>query len=208
IYHFNNDLNFTFENYLWWVYLNLIFGLPLGIIINLINQYFLLKKHVKAADILNNTFRISTRENFQKETGKKDISLEFEKEHNSLNKLKKNDESIERLEFEVDKFNKVKIGIGKIIYIEAFGNYINIIYNDNGIKKVIVRETITKIERKVIESKDLYRTHRSYLVNLKKIDKIDGDSQGLKLHLELIDKVIPVSRNKIKEFRKLITTII
>jgi DNA-binding LytR/AlgR family response regulator len=43
------------------------------------------------------------------------------------------------------------------------------------------------------------------MVNLQNIEKVTGDSQGLKIHLRDFDKVIPVSRNKIKEFRKHIT---
>ncbi len=205
IYYFNNNRSFTFENYLWWVYLQFIFGLPLGIIINLFNQYYLLKRHIKAADILNNSFRISNRQNFQKSYEKGDIPLETGKEQSFLKELEKY-KSGQQLEFEVDKFKKVNINVKNIIYIEAFGNYINIVYNHNGIKKITVRETITNIEKKVNRSEILYRTHRSYLVNLTEIEKIEGDSQGLKLHLKLNDKVIPVSRNKIKEFRKLITS--
>jgi len=110
------------------------------------------------------------------------------------------------LEFEIDRFKKVNIEPENLIYIEAFGNYINVIYADNDIKKITVRETITNIEDKMEGVIIIYRPHRSYLVNLQKVEKITGDSQGLKLHLKSIDKVIPVSRNKIKEFRERITS--
>ncbi|MEJ2614597.1 MAG: LytTR family DNA-binding domain-containing protein [Ignavibacteriaceae bacterium] len=206
IYHFHNSQNFTFKNYLWWIYLQFIFGLPLGIIINLFNQYFLLKKHVKAADSINNLFKTSEVQNFQKSTVKINASPEYEKELNNSNELENRYSSVKLLEFEVDRFKKVNIDVENIFYFEAFGNYINIVYFDNGVKRITVRNTITNIEHKVSESKVIYRTHRSYLVNLEKIEKITGDSQGLKLHLKSIDKVIPVSRNKIKEFRKMVVS--
>jgi DNA-binding LytR/AlgR family response regulator len=206
IYHFHNNQNFTFKNYLWWIYLQLIFGLPLGIIINLFNQYFLLKKHLKAAESINNLFRASAQHDLKKSTEKSDIYQEFEKELNYSNELKNHYVSIKQLEFEVDKFKKVNIDIGNIIYVEAFGNYINVIYIDNDLKKITVRDTITNIEQKVRKAKVIYRTHRSYLVNLKKIEKIKGDSQGLKLYFKFVDKAVPVSRNKIKEFRKMVTS--
>ncbi len=207
IYHFNNNRNFTFENYLWWVYLQLIFGLPLGIIINLINQYYLLKKHLKAADSINSSFKASLIQNFQKDSiDKRGISPELEKEKKISEKSDNQDSLVKQLEFEVDKFKKVNIEIENIIYVEAFGNYINVFYIDNGVKKITVRDTITNIEHKIKEAKVIYKPHRSYLVNLQTIEKITGDSQGLKLHLKLTDKVVPVSRNRIKEFRKLITS--
>jgi len=40
-------------------------------------------------------------------------------------------------------------------------------------------------------------------VNLQHIHHITGDARGLKVHFKDIDNVIPVSRNKIKEFRSL-----
>ena len=52
IYKYQNNHNFTLGVYLWWVYLNLIFGIPLGIVINLVNQYYLLKKHIKIEELI------------------------------------------------------------------------------------------------------------------------------------------------------------
>lgn len=200
IYHFNNNRNFTFKTYLWWLYLQFIFGLPLGIIINLVNQYYLLKKHVKAADSISSFINTSALQNSHT-LEKTDIDTDYEKKKKVPGELKEHDVPIKQLEFEVDKYKRVKIIIDNIICVEAFGNYINIIYLDAGVKKATVRETITNIERLISESKVIYRTHRSFLVNLTKLEKITGDSQGLKLQLKFIDKEIPVSRNKIKEFR-------
>jgi hypothetical protein len=176
IYQYNIYQYFTFNTYLWWVYINLIFGLPLGIIVNLVNQYYLLKKHLKIADDVNKT-------------------IETKNHHTSVNPL----------EFEIDKFKKVQVEVDNLIYIEALGNYLNIVYDNDGIKKITLRETITNIEQRIGASEIIYKPHRSYMVNLQNIEKVTGDSQGLKIHLRDFDKVIPVSRNKIKEFRKHIT---
>jgi hypothetical protein len=174
IYQYDNYRNFTFNTYLWWVYINLIFGLPLAIIINLFNQYYLLKKHLKIADSINKTIGIKN-------------------QHSSVNQLV----------FEVDKYKKVQIEVDNLIYVEAFGNYVNIVYGCNGIKKVTIRETINSIEQKISPSEMIYKFHRSYLVNLHYISNVTGDAQGLKIHFKDIDIAIPVSRNKIKEFRLL-----
>jgi hypothetical protein len=174
IYQYDNYRNFTFNTYLWWVYINLIFGLPLAIIINLFNQYYLLKKHLKIAASINKTIGIKN-------------------QHSSVNQLV----------FEVDKYKKVQIEVDNLIYVEAFGNYVNIVYGCNGIKKVTIRETINSIEQKISPSEMIYKFHRSYLVNLHYISNVTGDAQGLKIHFKDIDIAIPVSRNKIKEFRLL-----
>lgn len=174
IYKFNTFQEFTFKNYLWWAYLQLLFGVPLGIIINLANQYFLIKKHLKIAVNINN-------------------SIELKNEHVPQSQL----------EFEVDKFTKVNIDINNLVFIEALGNYLNVTYENNGVKKITIRETIYNIEQKTNSTNIIYKPHRSYLVNLQYIHHITGDAQGLKIHFKEIDNVIPVSRNKIKEFRSL-----
>jgi hypothetical protein len=174
IYKYNTFQEFTFKNYLWWAYLQLLFGVPLGIIINLVNQYYLLKKHLKIAANINNS-----------------IEKKNELVSQSL------------LEFEVDKFTKVNIDINNLVFIEAFGNYLNVTYVNNGVKKITIRETINNIEQKICSTNIIYKPHRSYLVNLQHIHHITGDAQGLKVHFKDIDNIIPVSRNKIKEFRRL-----
>ena len=188
ILRYNSSDDFTFKNFLWWFYIQVIFGIPLGIIINLVNQYYLLKKHVKIATNINNTIH-------------KEWSSGFEE--TKYENLACYDENI--LEFETDKFNKVRLSAEKIVYVEALGNYLNIFYRDNEFTKITVRETLSNMEQKLENVKQIYKPHRSYLVNLQDIENVTGDSQGLKVHLKSINKLIPVSRNKIKEFKLLIT---
>jgi len=168
--------SFTFSTYLWWVYLNLIFGLPLGIIINLVNQYYLLKKHLRIANHINQ-------------------SIVTENQHFSDNLLK----------FEIDRYKKVQFDVDKLIYVEALGNYVNIFYLDEGIQKITIRETITNLEKQIGKSDFIYKPHRSYLVNMQHIKNITGDAQGLKIHFSGMENVVPVSRNKIKAFRELMS---
>lgn len=192
---FNDFHDFTLKNFLHWVYIQLVFGIPLGIIINLVNQYYLLKKHNKIADNINNTVEKEKLEQVQPIL-----------EPNKQNRFPNNE--LIPLEFEIDKFSKVMFDVDNLIYVEAFGNYINIIYHYEEIRKITIRETISNIEQKIGASKLIYKPHRSYLVNLQNIQNVSGDSQGLKIHLNGYDKVIPVSRNKIKEFKMIVATIL
>lgn len=176
---YNVYTELTFRKYLWWVYIQLLIGVPLGIIVNLVNQYYLLKKYLKIADNINHSMRID----------EKLISGTL-------------------LEFEVDNLKTEKVEVEKLIYVEALGNYINIVYICDTNRKITIRDTITNIEQRIGNSEIIYKPHRSYLVNLKNIGSITGDSQGLKIHLKDSDKIIPVSRNKIKEFKKLVADIV
>lgn len=179
---------FSFENFLWWVYIQLIFGVPLGVIINLVNQYYLLKKHNKIADNINNAVEKEKLEQSQ-------TSLEQDQQKRIPNNESK------QLEFEINKFEKVTFGVDNLIYVEALGNYINIAYYNKENRKITIRETISNVEQKIGVSKLIYKPHRSYLVNVQNIENVTGDSQGLKIHLKDSEMIIPVSRNKIKEFR-------
>lgn len=187
---YNTFQEFTFKNFLWWFYIQLIFGVSLGIIINLFNQNYLLKKHHKIAGNINSIVKKEKLEQTQ-------AKMEHDISNNETNLL----------EFEIDKFNQVTFSLNNLIYVEALGNYLNIAYHTKENRKITIRETISNIEKKISNSKIIYKPHRSYLVNLQFIENITGDSQGLKIHLKGFEKVIPVSRNKIKEFRKLATTI-
>lgn len=51
---YNASYDFGFKNLSWWVLLQIVFGVPLGIIINLVNQFYLLKNHLKIGASVNN----------------------------------------------------------------------------------------------------------------------------------------------------------
>lgn len=95
-----------------------------------------------------------------------------------------------------------KVDTQSILYIEAMQNYVNVYYTaDNEINKEVIRNTLTAIE-KAIASPSIVRCHRSYLVNIDKINKVEGNAQGLQLHLrDIKEKLVPVSRKYIPIFK-------
>jgi hypothetical protein len=166
--------HFTFEGYVTLMMYIFVLGFSIASIMSVVNQNYLLKKHHKIAEALN-----------------KNLSKE------SLPSPEN------QIEFIINKYRKIRFPLYKLFFVEAVGNYISIIYENNGIKKDTIRETISGIEKKVCSSEELFRTHRSYIVNIRYIEKIIGDSQGLKIHLKGIDTTVPVSRSRIKKFREL-----
>ncbi|MCW3082787.1 MAG: transcriptional regulator [Bacteroidetes bacterium] len=71
-----------------------------------------------------------------------------------------------------------KIVINDISYIQALGDYINIFVND---KRHTVHMTLRGIEEKLPVDK-FYRVHRSYLINLDKIDFIEKETAYIDKH--------------------------
>jgi len=86
---------------------------------------------------------------------------------------------------------------------EIESNYIDIFYLENGQKsKKPIRTTLRKMEQNHGDLKQFARCHRTYIVNLDKVDSFEGNSRGY--IITLIDDLgnIPVSRgyiDKIKE---------
>ena len=63
------------------------------------------------------------------------------------------------------------------------------------IKKCLLRKTLTEIEEEIKrQCQHIRRCHNSYIVNIKQIESISGNSAGYRIILNNIDSPIPVSR--------------
>lgn len=103
--------------------------------------------------------------------------------------------SYKRLSFNVNGC-LVFIDAQKIIYAEAEGNYTTIYTDDE--EKLVLTQKLKEVEE-MLNTKQFYRIHNSYIVNLFKIKKyIKGDG----LVIMENNKEIPVSRNKKNDFIK------
>lgn len=71
-----------------------------------------------------------------------------------------------------DKSKLVKVNVGSILWAEANDNYAFVITPE---KKYLISLTLKKIEER-LPKEQFYRVHRSYLVNLSKIDSISEAS--------------------------------
>ena len=78
----------------------------------------------------------------------------------------------------------IKVMLDEILYVEADRNYCNIITAN---QNYLVVNSLNTFAEKLVNS-DFIRVHRSFIVNLKKLDAV-ADS-----HLEINRKVIPVSK--------------
>lgn len=84
-----------------------------------------------------------------------------------------------------------------LLYIAAADNYVEAVYRSgNGIKKKLLRNTLSAMEALSGEYPELYRCHRAYLVNLTRVRNITGNSQGCKLVVDGLEVALPVSRSQ------------
>jgi DNA-binding LytR/AlgR family response regulator len=96
----------------------------------------------------------------------------------------------------------LNLDIDHLIYLEAAQNYVEIYFlNDQGeIERKLVRNTLKNLEEQLHHIHSIIRTHRSFMVNLSHIRKVEGNAQGLQLQLSVSSKIIPVSRSRIRDF--------
>ena len=81
---------------------------------------------------------------------------------------------------------KLKVYSTKIKWVEAFGDYIKIITDDDS---HLVLSTMKSFENELPPGKFL-RVHKSYIVNVERIDKFNSK------FAEIGNTKIPISRNK------------
>ncbi|MBW6537509.1 MAG: LytTR family transcriptional regulator [Mariniphaga sp.] len=94
--------------------------------------------------------------------------------------------------------------LSQFIYAESESNYVNF-YLQTGEKmqKKVIRNSITDVEQQLAHIPFFVRTHRAFIVNLKKINSKKGNSLGYRLRLQGTDAEIPVSRNNTRTFSQL-----
>ena len=93
---------------------------------------------------------------------------------------------------------------GQLIYAESDSNYVNFyLISSDKVQKKVIRNSITDVEQQLSHIPYLVRTHRAFIVNLKKIKSRKGNSLGYRLRLQGTDAEIPVSRNNTRHFSQL-----
>jgi len=80
-----------------------------------------------------------------------------------------------------------------IIYLKAEDNYVTVFFiKENNVEKVTLRSTLSEIEEQVLNSEFLVRCHRSYIVNIRKINRILGNARKYSLKINEVHDEIPL----------------
>lgn len=112
------------------------------------------------------------------------------------------DEKTEVILNSENKNEGMVIFLDSLLFVSSIDNYIEVNYLDNGIqKRSLLRYSLSGIEQDNTDISEIFRCHKGYIVNKRKIESVTGNAAGYKLKLKHFDDLIPVSRQWNKEIK-------
>ena len=98
---------------------------------------------------------------------------------------------------ESGKNKSLEISTSELICIQSEGgNYATVYWQDEmGTQKELLRLTLLNFLEKVDPDMNIVRCHKSYIVNLDKVENVHGNARSLMLEIKGLDFEIPVSRS-------------
>ena len=127
--------------------------------------------------------------------------------NNALIKREQNPE--DNLQIVLNSENKNEgfmISIASLLYITSFDNYIDVYYFKNKlVEHKLIRYSLASVEEDNRNIDEIFRCHKSYLVNKLNIESVSGNAAGYKIKLHDCDMLIPVSRKWNKTLSVLLT---
>lgn len=156
----------------------LLLGLAPVAILVVVNQNKILKRYLQSA--LELVKKLEP-EDVQKDNLNEEIVIESDNKSESLN-----------------------LNIRDLVLVKSANNYIEVYWkNHDEIKKKLLRNTLTRVEKQLKPYSDFIRCHRTSLINGQYVEKLSGGIQGNQIKLYLIEEPIPVSRQyslSVKEY--------
>jgi DNA-binding LytR/AlgR family response regulator len=113
--------------------------------------------------------------------------------YEQMHKINEDEEHI----FVKSNLKKRKVILNDIKWIEALGDYIKLVTDE---ANIVILSTMKAFEKQLPEDKFL-RIHKSYIVNLEKIEKFNSKN------VEVSGRSIPLSRNKKTELAEALNNV-
>ena len=129
----------------------------------------------------------------------------FQKEH-SIKEVKRTKRTIRIVD---NKEHVYVFEINELIYVKSMGNYVKIyLSKDRRIieQRIILSMTLKMLKEQIKCYDFIFHCHRSYLININHITKINGGIRNTKIYL-VDGSEVPVSRVKIQELKEIINQI-
>lgn len=90
--------------------------------------------------------------------------------------------------------DRLTLPTDELLFIESSDNYCTVVYLKNGQQiKPLLRSSLSRLEKQIAQP-HVVRCHRSYVVNLNRVERVTGNAQGYKLHLTGGQLQVPVAR--------------
>lgn len=97
--------------------------------------------------------------------------------------------------------------IKNIVLIQSASNYIEIFFHEGTvIRKQMIRQTLSNVETLMSGFQNIKKCHRCCLVNLDQISRLTGISPNFTLEAKGLDFRIPIARQNVAKFRKLLSS--
>lgn len=136
------------------------------------------------------------------------LRLHLKTAHELNTKLKDSKTIQDKLVHFDSEYQKDKLSIKArlLLMIRSADNYIEVYWKDgNDIKSQMIRTTLLKAQELLAEYSYIFKCHRSFIVNINFIDRVEGNSQGYKLFIEKLDIEVPVSKTAVLMLKERIT---
>lgn len=103
--------------------------------------------------------------------------------------------------------DKLELTEYSLLAVQALDNYVNVFWEEAGcLQTTMLRNTLTNIVEQLNAVSGIYRSHRGWLVNIRRVNQVEGNAQGLRLSVDLMQQQVPVSRGNIAGYRRLAET--
>ena len=172
------------------VYSNLIFKLENGI-----SSFFWMLLAVMIIGVFPATFGVMLNYIIQLKKYNQPIVVHHQASEIVLNEPSLSNKDIARLKLIAEnEKDAIELTAESLYYIESSDNYSTVFYEKSGkLQKELLRSSLTRLESQIL-SENIVRCHRSFIVNLDKVEKVTGNAQGYKLHLKSPELLVPVAR--------------
>lgn len=137
----------------------------------------LLRKHIHEAGLMNTKIRKS---------------------------VKQGKPSTQTIRIESDKSKDVfESAISDLLLVEGQSNYTKFYFMEKGsLKSMLLLMTLKQAESQLQSYKEFIRCHKSNIVNISRVSKVNGNSHGYKLSVPPMEEFVTVSKSYISEFNE------
>ena len=95
-----------------------------------------------------------------------------------------------------------KLDVSQFLYASSKANYSEVFYiNNDKVVRKLIRISLSNLLNQLSNFPNVKKVHRSYIVNLLTVVNVSGNAQGYKLHFNLLNETIPVSRSLSKDIK-------
>ena len=108
--------------------------------------------------------------------------------------------------FSNNKSDKLTLKSKHIVSVKSADNYIEISYLENDqVEKKLIRSTLKNIETQLSNYRSFIRCHRTSIINIIYIDKLERNYSGYSLKMSNLEENIPVSRQYFMQVKEAIS---